>query len=129
MIYKVNLKLYLASGYNGSSRYPNYAFEAYPVKDSWDENSITFENQPPVITDYIPMKTKEYTSADTLEGTTYSFDVTNIFADWLSGKVVNNGLRIDLILSQYGQFSIYSSENLHTVSRPKLEVEYSKSRK
>ena len=129
MIYKVNLKLYLASGYNGSSRYPNYAFETYPVKDSWDENSITFENQPPVITDYIPMKTKEYTSADTLEGTTYSFDVTNIFADWLSGKVVNNGLRIDLILSQYGQFSIYSSENLHTVSRPKLEVEYSKSRK
>ena len=129
MIYKVNLKLYLESGYCGSSQYPNYAFEAYPVKDSWSENSITFENQPSIITDYTQMKTKEYTSADTLAGTVYSFDVTNIFADWLSGKVANNGLRIDLILSQYAQFSIYSSENLHTVSRPKLEVESSKSRK
>lgn len=117
-----------ASNYNcgiGSSMVTclNNSIVMSRVTQAWDENTITWQNQPPVAnaingSDYmvLPDESGYYAS--------YTIDLTQIVNGWLSSTNPNYGLRFQFLneFQQYKRVSWGTSENSDSTKRPYLII-------
>jgi len=92
------------------------------ITDNWDENTITWNNQP----DYHPMS--ESTSFITVAEITWlSWDITSLLQGWLDGNITNYGVVLKDSDEALGDTYImcYSSDYPDDPTlRPKVEITY-----
>ena len=121
VIIDAKLKLY-QDNYTGESGYPNMEIFLWRAEDGWNENTITWNNQPPTsrvalggswIIDHVSNQWRER-------------DITVLVSGWFRGIYPNYGL----MLSAKNEFTIKalamfcSSNNTDALKRPKLEIKY-----
>ena len=94
-------------------------FDLYQVNSSWNENTLTYNNAPPLgasVTGGNPLSI----SASSLNQFVL-VDITSLVQNWASGNVANNGLALALTTTG-GAFSFDSKESTYTSHQPELEV-------
>jgi len=121
VIIEAKLKLY-QDNYTGESGYPNMEIFLWRAEGGWNENTITWNNQPPTsrvalggswIIDHVSNQWRER-------------DITVLVSGWFRGTYPNYGL----MLSAKNEFTIKalamfcSSNNTDALKRPKLEIKY-----
>jgi len=94
----------------------------HQVTESWEENMITWNNQP----DYLP--SPESTITVTVGALTWlSWDITSLLQGWLDGSIANFGVILKDTDEPLGDTFIrcYSSDYpINPTLRPKLEITY-----
>jgi hypothetical protein len=100
----------------------NFLIGIYPVTDSWDENTITWNLQP------ASSSTWEAT-AEVVVGTTtwQSLDIDGLVQSWIDGSITNDGLVLKDTneVTANSQMLFYTSDYSVNVNfRPKLEMDY-----
>jgi len=118
VIVSADLKLY--QFYTSGTQ--DFTIAAHRITDTWDENTINWNNQP----DYHPMT--ESTRFVTAGATTWlSWDVSSLLQGWLDASITNYGVVLkDSDEALGGTYIIcYSSDYTDDPTlRPKLEITY-----
>lgn len=99
----------------------DYDFGIYRVTASWEESTVTWQNQPEhVATPY----DKIHVSGAI--GGPYTWNAKNLVQEWLDGTYVNYGLILKRVDMQYPSNWPYfcSSDNSNESYRPRLRVDY-----
>ena len=100
----------------------NFMIGLHQITESWEENKITWNNQP----DYLP--SPESTITVSVGATTWlSWDITSLLQGWLDGSIVNYGVVLKDTDEPLGDTFIrcYSSDYITNPSLyPKLEIIY-----
>ncbi|MCL5675933.1 MAG: DNRLRE domain-containing protein, partial [Patescibacteria group bacterium] len=102
----------------------NRQYDVYRITGTWDENTVTWETQPP--TSDSPT---DFTLSNTTNNVILSWDVASDVSDFLSGTA-NNGWLIkdsaeDSTTPNTNQASFASKENGTNSNRPQLSVDFS----
>jgi hypothetical protein len=117
-IVSADLKLY----HNSSTGTTDLTIRIHKVTSSWQENTLTWINQP----DYHP--TPESSRLVNVDITDWlSWDITNLLQEWLDGSTPNYGLVLKDTDEALGNTYIqcFSSDYIDETSlRPKLEIIY-----
>lgn len=93
-------------------------FNIYRVKQSFEENTVTFNSQP--VVDTVPYASL---TLDNQIATYVTFDVTELAKEWYQGDYVNNGLQIRAINEgQNNIVAFYSKEYSSDIYFPRLEI-------
>lgn len=96
-----------------------------PVATAWDELTLTWSNQPGVVSPAIASTTpvsRGLPSGDCYWGCVRSFDVTAIVAAWKSGTIANHGFRI--LGNTPGIGWMMASGDCASYPRPKLSITF-----
>lgn len=117
-IVNADLKLYQYQSIGTES----FVIGLHQVTESWEENMITWNNQP----DYLP--SPESTITVTVGATTWlSWDITSLLQGWLNGSIANYGVVLKDTDEPLGDTFIrcYSSDYSDNPTLcPKLEITY-----
>lgn len=99
----------------------NFIISVHRATQSWQENTITWNNQPNYHT--MPEST---TSVILGEETWLSWDITTLLLEWLDGSAANYGvvLKDTDEVSVYSYIGCHSSEYGMTPRCPKLDINY-----
>lgn len=99
----------------------NYDFGVYRITASWEESSVTWQNQP----DF------HATAYDEIEvsgaaGGPYTWDVKTLVQEWAGGTYPNYGLLLKRVNMQYPSNWPYfcSGDNANSSYHPRLRVDY-----
>lgn len=118
VIVNADLKLYQYQTIGTES----FVIGLHQVTESWEENMITWNNQP----DYLP--SPESTITVTVGALTWlSWDITSLLQGWLDGSITNFGVVLKDTDEPLGDTFIrcYSSDYpANPTLRPKLEITY-----
>jgi hypothetical protein len=100
----------------------NFLIGIYPVTDSWDENTITWNLQP------ASSSTCEATAEVVVGTTTWQpLDIDGLVQSWIDGSITNDGLVLKDTneVTANSQMLFYTSDYSVNVNfRPKLEMDY-----
>ena len=99
------------------------AFDVYQVDDSWAENTLNYNNAPPLRASATGGNPVDI-SASSLNHFII-VDITPLTRAWLSGATANNGVALALAggpAADLGSFSFDSKENSLTGHEPELEI-------
>lgn len=89
----------------------------HPVTKSWNEGTITWNNQP-TVGDVL-------TTENATDAGWYEFDLTSLVRQWYNGETANYGISVRHQDESKNRKSYFSSEYLNNTSkRPKLIVDY-----
>ena len=94
----------------------------YKVTSNWEENEITWNNQPTSSSDIVALPTLYDTT-----GTWVTCHIEDFVKGWLDGSISNYGLLLKATdeLSEDTGARFISSDNVSDITkRPKLEIEY-----
>jgi hypothetical protein len=99
----------------------DYDFGVYRVTASWEESSVTWQNQPAFVAE--PYATIKVSGA---AGGPYTWDVKTLVQEWAAGTYVNYGLLLKRVDMQYPTNWPYfcSSDNTNSSYHPRLRVDY-----
>ncbi len=107
--------LELWARYNNS---PNDDFGVYRITASWSESSVNWTNQP-------AHYATAYDSKHVTGGGWYSWDLTTLVQEWVSGTYTNYGFKLIRANEGGGSWPYFVSSDYATASnRPKLTVNY-----
>jgi hypothetical protein len=104
-----------------TSSYKSNASYLKRVTSTWDQSTVTWNNQPTTIT------THQVTLS---ESTSYTqdylnIDVTALVADMMSNRQTSFGLMLQLVTeAYYSRMCFASSNNVNSALRPKIEITY-----
>ena len=95
-------------------------FAIYELDTPWNEATVTWDNQPSYST--VPVITRSAEAADGDQRSWWSFDITDLVADWAASPDDNHGIVL-LNESQGPEVRFTSSENVDDARRrPRLVV-------
>jgi Collagen triple helix repeat (20 copies)/Stigma-specific protein, Stig1 len=97
----------------------NGQLDVYQLNNSWLENTLTYNNAPPLgssATNHHPISV----TASSLNQFVV-IDITALVQGWANGSIPNNGLALALVGSN-GAFSFDSKESIYTSHQPELEI-------
>jgi len=99
----------------------DYDFGIYRVTASWEESSVTWQNQPAFVAE--PYATIKVSGAP---GGPYTWDVKSLVQEWAAGTYTNYGLVLKRVNMQYPSNWPYfcSGDNSNSSYRPRLRVDY-----
>jgi hypothetical protein len=119
-ITKATLFLYMAPYANLTQHSGDNGFIIQRIIEKWDENIVTWNNQPATTTE------NQITVAASQSSTqNYVIDVTSLIQDNINNPETGHGLMLKLITEQaYRVALLASSDNADATKRPKLVIEY-----
>jgi hypothetical protein len=120
-IKKAELCLYWISRENLTEHTGDNAFTIYRITQEWDENAVTWNNQPPVAEDNKVAVSKSQTSDQSYTG----IDVTGLVQGIIENPAENYGFMLKLNEEfPYRLVILASSDHTDAGRRPKLTVYY-----
>src|SRR5208283_3687036 len=93
------------------------SFDVYQVNTAWSENTLTFNNAPPLGVSATSGNPVAVTKAKQF----VLVDITPLVQAWANGSIVNDGIALALT-SSTGNFAFDSKESTTTSHHPELEV-------
>src|SRR5208337_2398137 len=93
------------------------SFDVYQVNTAWSENTLTFNNAPPLGVSATSGNPVAVTKAKQF----VLVDITQLVQAWANGSIVNDGIALALT-SSTGNFAFDSKESTTTSHHPELEV-------
>jgi hypothetical protein len=99
----------------------DYDFGIYRVTASWEESSVTWQNQPAFVAEpYAKIKVSG------AAGGPYTWDVKALVQEWAAGAYMNYGLVLKRVDMQYPSNWPYfcSGDNANASYHPRLRVDY-----
>ncbi len=122
VIEKASLNLLRFSDY----KKPYFSLGVHTVKGSWNENFITWNNQPSI--ESVPVSTIPIAPKSLDESGWLSWDVTSLVQDWVNGNIANYG--VALVASDFETKDVtvtYMRASEYTdnpMMRPRLVITY-----
>lgn len=104
--------------YNASPNVPYEYFGIYRVFASWEEMSVTWNNQP-------GHRTTAYTKTMIGGRGVWKFDLKTLVSEWAAGTYANYGFILKKDNETRGLYPLFcSSDHVNSAWRPKLTVNY-----
>ena len=94
--------------------------KVYSLTTSWNEGTVTWNNQPSWGSKYAEFTVKSTDSS----GKVYSVSIKTLVEQWHSGSLANRGIMLCGTAGYVGVALFYSSEASSTTQRPKLVITY-----
>jgi hypothetical protein len=104
-----------------TSNSTDYDFGVYRITASWEESTVTWQNQPAhIATPYDKIKVSG------AAGGPYTWNVKDLVQEWVSGTYVDYGLMLKRVDMQYPSNWPYfcSSDHSNSSYHPRLRVDY-----
>ena len=121
IITSAKLSLYYNPNYVDKEHIGNTAFWIKRITSSWDENNVTWNNQPSTTTN----NQVEVASYSNPTQSFENIDVLKLVQDMLIAPNVNYGFMLQLKEEiQYSKLILASSDNIDNSAHPKLEITY-----